>query len=159
MTKVLAHGAQEPLGRSPLNLHQDAPPMPTSQDMHKIVALRPMIQANLFLLLDALTHVNLLATRRVFLGKRRYDATFKWAREPYVEDEYKSNGDLGIAGLVRGVIKALEAQGRGFAHGHEKVHSEPSTKAIDLIVLFDGVTEHANIKERLERWMVRHRHA
>ena len=46
MTKVLAQGAQEPLGRSSLNLHQDAPPMPTSQDMHTIVVLRPMIQAN-----------------------------------------------------------------------------------------------------------------
>ena len=88
--------------------------------MRKIVALRPMIQANLFLLLDALAHAHLLATRRIFLGKQRYDANFKWAREPYCEDDYKSNGDLGIAGLVRGVIKAFEAQGRGFAHGHEK---------------------------------------
>ena len=159
MTKVLAQGAQEPLGRCSLNLHQDAPAMPTSQELHKIVALRPMIQANLFLLLDALTHVNLLATRRVFLGKQRYDVIFKWDREPYVEDDYKSNGDLGIAGLVRGVIKALEAQGRGFAHGHEEVHSDPCTKAIDLIMLFCGVTEHANTEERLESWMRGHRHA
>ena len=91
--------------------------MPTSQDMHKIVALRPMIQADLFLLLDALTHVNLLATMRVYLGKQRYDANFKWDREPYVEDDYKSNGDLGIAALVRGVITALEAQGEDLRVG------------------------------------------
>ena len=36
------------------------------------------------------------------------------------------------------LIKALTAQGRGFAHGHEKQHSEPKTTAIDIIQLFLG---------------------
>ena len=46
--------------------------------------------------------------------------------------------DFGVAALVRALIKALEAQGRGFAHGHEKHHSEPKTKAIDIIQMFLG---------------------
>ena len=56
LTQVLAQGAFEPLGWRPLNLLQDAPPMPTSQEMHKIVATRPMVQAKWFLHLDAISH-------------------------------------------------------------------------------------------------------
>ena len=106
--------------------------MPTSQEMHRIVAAAPMIQANLFLLLDALTHNHLLGARRVFLGRQKYDTNYRWAGEPYIEDDFSSSGTLGLAGFVRALIKAREAQGRGFAHGHEKTHSEPITKASAL---------------------------
>ena len=106
--------------------------MPTSQDMHKMVAAHPMTQANLFLLLDALTHQHLLCVRNVFWGHRKYDPSSQWRQEPSTEDGFASTGDVGIAGLARDLVKALEAQGRGFAHGHEKIHSEPQTKAIDL---------------------------
>ena len=97
-----------------------------------MVAAHPMTQANLFLLLDALTHQHLLCVRNVFLGRQKYDPSSHWPREPPTEDDFASTGDFGIAGLARGLVKALEAQGRGFAHGHEKIHSEPQTKAIDL---------------------------
>lgn len=53
LTQVLAHGASEPLDWRPLNISQDSPPMATSQTMHKIVSTRPMVQAKLFLHLDA----------------------------------------------------------------------------------------------------------
>ena len=95
-----------------------------------------------------------------------------------MEDDFASSGDLGIAALVRALIKALEAQGRGFAHGHEKLHSEPRTKAIDIIQLFlgcrsIGATEHErepgsedHIREvgsaeqhSLASWMSAHREA
>ena len=132
LTKVLAQGAHEPLGDRPLNLFQDAPPMPTSQEMHRIVAAAPMVQANLFLLLDTLVHNHLLGARRVFLGKKKYDSNYRWEHEPYVEDDFSSSGTVGLAGCVRALIKALEAQGRGFAHGHEKAHSEPITKVMGL---------------------------
>ena len=69
LTQVLAQGAFEPLGMRPLNILQDAPPMPTSQEMHKIVETTPMVQAKLFLHLDAITHQNLLCVRRAFLGR------------------------------------------------------------------------------------------
>ena len=167
LTQVLAQGAFEPLGRRPLNILQDSPPMPTSQEMHKIVATRPMVQANLFLLLDAITHQNLLCARRVFLGRRKYDPCFRWAREPPTEDDFTSSGDFGVSAFLRSLIKALEAQGRGFAHGHENHHSEPRTKAIDLVMLFlgrshgmTGATEPCDDREReLLDWMARHRDA
>ena len=70
-----------------------------------------------------------------------------------------------MAGLVRALIKALEAQGRGFAHGHEKTHSEPRTKAIDLVLLIlgkgdAGALEHGVQQEQaLSAWMHKHREA
>ena len=78
LTQVLAHGAFEPLRRRPLNLLQDSPTMPTLQEMHKTVAARPMVQANLFLFLDGITHQNLVCMRRVFLGKRKHDPCSTW---------------------------------------------------------------------------------
>ena len=96
LTQVIAQGAFEPLGRRPLNILQDSPPMPTSQEMHKIVATRPMVQANLFLFLDAISHQNLVCARTVFLGKRKYDPCYRWVNEPPSEDDFTSNGDLGI---------------------------------------------------------------
>ena len=86
-----------------------------------------------------------------------------------------------MAALIRSLIKALEAQGRGFAHGHEKHHSEPKDKAIDIIQLFlgcrrTGAAEHGQdsseadhghgsgaaehvAKEKLTAWMNAHRKA
>jgi hypothetical protein len=169
LTQVLAQGAFEPLGWRPLNMLQDSPPMPTSQEMHKIVATRPMVQAKLFMHLDALTHQHLLCVRRTFLGRQKYDPCSKWIDEPAVEDDFASNGDFGLAAFLRAIIKALEAQGRGFAHGHEKLHGEPRTKAIDIIQLFlgchgTGAPEHRpaakHIAEKtLTAWMDAHRKA
>ena len=139
--------------------------MPTSQEMHKIVATRPMVQANLFLLLDAISHQNLVCARRVFLGRQKYDPCYRWVNEPLVEDDFTSTGDLGISAFYRALIKVLEAQGRGFAHGHEKHHSEPRTKAIALITLFlgddnqaSGAAEHGVDRDsKLQTWMATHR--
>ena len=69
----------------------------------------------------------------LFLGKLKYDPHYKWAREPAVEDDFALSGNLAITALVRALIKALEAQGRGFAHGYEKLHNEPRIKAIGII--------------------------
>ena len=82
-----------------------------------------------------------------------------------MEDDFASSGDFGLAALVRSLIKALEAQGRGFAHGHEKTHSEPITKAMDLLLLFlgkadAGASEHGvQQEEALSAWMAEHRAA
>ena len=80
--------------------------MPTSQEMHKMVAAHPMTQANLFLLLDALAHQHLVCVRNMFLGKQKYDPTSNWRQEPPMEDDFASTGDFGISGLARGLVKA-----------------------------------------------------
>ena len=81
------------------------------------------------------------------MGKRKYDPCYKWDGDPEVEDDFASSGDLGMSGLLRALIKALEVQWRGFAHWHEKHHSEPMVKAIDLVQLFLG--DGSSIKSQL----------
>ena len=82
-----------------------------------------------------------------------------------MEDDFASSGDFGLAALVRSLATALEAQGRGFAHGHEKTHSEPTTSAIGLLsLLLDktgaGAPEHGvQQEEALSAWMAEHRKA
>ena len=101
LTQVLAQGAFEPLGKRPMNILQDSPVLQsTLEDMHKIVASRPMVQCKLFLLLDALTHQHLICTRNVFLGRRKYDPAC-WQGEPVVEDDFASSGDFGIGARAR----------------------------------------------------------
>ena len=39
------------------------------------------------------------------------------------EDDFASNGLCGLAGFTTAFLKCLEAQARGFAHGHGKIHS------------------------------------
>ena len=106
------------------------------------------------------------------LDHRKYDPSYQWRQEPSTEDGFASTGDVGIAGLARGLVKALEAQGRGFAHGHEKIHSEPQTKAIDFwhLILHRcsgpdsvrrstiGASEHSVLAGTvLDQWMRQHR--
>ena len=97
----------------------------------------------------------------------------KWCDEPAVEDDFASSGDFGVAALLRALIKALGAQSRGFAHGHEKQHSEPRTDAIETIQLLlgcrrAGAAEHGQdssgaaedvAEEKLTAWMDAHRKA
>ena len=39
------------------------------------------------------------------------------------EDDFASSGLRGLADFVIAIFKCLEAQARGYAHGHGKVHS------------------------------------
>ena len=41
------------------------------------------------------------------------------------EDDYASSGLRGLADFVKALLKCIEAQARGFAHGHGKIHSVP----------------------------------
>ena len=52
-------GAGEPLGKREVNLLDNEPQMPTLQAMHRALAKHPMLQVELFLLLDELVHTHL----------------------------------------------------------------------------------------------------
>ena len=82
--------------------------------------------------LDELVHKHLHCTD-AFLGDRSYKTTLG---EPAREDDYATHCQIGIAQLVRAGLKPLEAQGRGFAHGHGKYISVPRTRAARLSSLF-----------------------
>ena len=132
ITATLMNGPGEPLGKREVNLLDNVPNMPTLQAMHRALAKHPMLQVELFLLLDELVHSE-LCCMNVFIGKRRYGEDLL---EPSREDDFATTGQVGIAQLPRSALKPLEAQGRGFTHGHEKIISVPRTRAARLKHLF-----------------------
>ena len=91
-----------------------------------------------------------------FIGLRRYGIQKK---QPTREDDFASNIQIGIAQFPRSALKPLEAQGRGFTHGHGKYISVPRTRAARLKLLFTkaAATEHGD--NELNRWCQQTREA
>jgi hypothetical protein len=114
-----------------LKLQTSAPPvigfvqnivMPTLQQMHKKTASSPRSTAKLFLLMEELSYRHLYRVDRAFLGNFSIkSATGYFDRE----DDFASNGLRGLADFATALFKCIEAQARGFAHGHGKVHGIP----------------------------------
>lgn len=52
------------------------------------------------------------------------------------EDDIASSGEPGLANFATSMIEPLEAQGRGFAHGHKKVTGLPSVSVRKLKEMF-----------------------
>ena len=63
------------------------------------------------------------------------------------EDDLCSNGFCGLAAFAAAVLKVIEAQQRGFAHGHGKVHSVPDGSKELHDSLDSVVREIAKLKE------------
>jgi hypothetical protein len=64
-----------------------------------------------------------------------------------LEDDYASVGEPGLANFMTYMIEPLEAQGRGFTHGHKKVTGVPNSRAATLKTLF------ANSDDALKAFM------
>ena len=113
--------------------------MPTLRDMHRIVAAHPTIQARLFLLLEGVLMTELLCIHGAFIGTWALNA-MNDAGLPRVqsyEDDYASNGEPGLANFATSVLDPLEAQGRGFSHGHKKTMGVPRTAEAKLRQMFE----------------------
>ena len=152
ITATLMNGAGEPLGRREVNLLDNVPHMPTLQAMHRALAKHPMLQVELFLLLDELVHTE-LCCMHAFIGKKAY------GQQPHREDEFATTGQIGIAQFPRSALKPLEAQGRGFTHGHEKIISVPRTRAARLKHLFKKALAAEHGEDELSRWCEQARQA
>ena len=63
---------------------------------------------------------------------------------------------IGIAHFPRAAMKLLEAQGRGFTHGHEKIISVPRNRAARMKQLFTqaGATEHGDDELSMMKYYV-----
>ena len=155
ITVVLMNGAGEPLGKREVNLLDNEPCMPTLQEMHRALAKHPMLQVELFLLLDDLVHTE-LCCMEAFIGERRYGDQ---AKQPVREDDFATSGQIGIAQFPRSGLKPLEGQGRGFTHGHEKIISVPRTRAARLKQLFTDATATEHGEDELSRWCEQARQA
>ena len=96
--------------------------MPTLQQMHRKIAASPRSTAKLFLLLEELSYRHLYRVDRAHLGNFHIPFPYGFLNR---EDDLVSNDLRGLADFVAAVFKCLEAQARGFAHGHGKVHIIP----------------------------------
>ena len=119
-------GASQADGLRPQREHQSIwgyladsePPMPSLRDMHEIVARDPRAQAKFFLLMSELHYRFIIGIDRLHIGR----ATL--ARPPRrVHDEVAASLQPCVAPGTLDVQAPLEAQGRGFTHGHGKGHS------------------------------------
>ena len=130
ITATLMNGAGAPLGQRNINLLADCPRMPCLREIHRVLAKRPGLQGRL--------------CTTAFIGSSRL-----WhdeARFGDREDDYATTCQIGLAQLVRSALKPLEAQGRGFEHGHEKLMCVPRARAARLKELFTrsaAAAEHA----------------
>ena len=106
----------------PVTAYVENKVMPTLQQMHRDTAASPRSTAELFLLMEELSYRHLYRVDRAWLGNFKLASpTGATARE----DDVASHGLRGLADFIIALFKCIEAQARGFAHGHGKVHSIP----------------------------------
>ena len=100
---------------------KEAPDMPTLQQMHKELAASPRISATEYLLKEELSQRHLYGAMAVHIGSRIITTVGRYL----VEDGLASSGRLGVSQFLTALFKAIEAQGRGFAHAHGKHNGIP----------------------------------
>ena len=94
---ILMNGAGEPLGKREVNLLDNEPHMPTLQAMHRALAKHPVLQVELFLLLDDPVHTELCCMEAI-MGTKRYGIRDK---QPVRKDDFASSIQIGIAQFPR----------------------------------------------------------
>jgi len=102
----------------------EAPTMPTLQRMHELCAAHPVLTAEFFLLQEELSYRHLYCVVCAMIGRINMPSIGRFESE----DGWVSNGRRGLANYLRMFLKAIEAQGRGFTHGHAKYAGCPNGK-------------------------------
>ena len=92
--------------------------MPPLRRMHEIVAADPRAQAKFFLLMSELHYRYIIGIERIHIGR----ITLAKPR-CLVQDECATSLQPCVAPGTIDLQAPLEAQGRGFTHGHGKGHS------------------------------------
>ena len=98
----------------------EKPKMPTLQAMHQILATSPRTGMKLFVLKEELTYRFLLAIDLLRSG--RWSMNSGEGLESMREDVWAASCRPGLVGCLVAAMQADEAQGRGFNHGHKKLH-------------------------------------
>ena len=118
--------------------------MPTLQQMHKNTTASPRSTARLFLLMEELSYRHLYRVDRAYIGNFYLSSASGYLDR---EDDLCSNGFCGLAGFAATLLIVIEAQQRGFAHGHGKIHSVPDASKGLHDSLASVVREIAKLKE------------
>jgi len=112
----VAAGASQPRGSDFIAAVE--PKMPTLRQMHEIVAADPRAQAKFFLLMSELHYRFIIGIERLHIGRLTLARPH---RPPH--DLVASSLQPSVCPGTTDVQAPLEAQGRGFTHGHGKGHS------------------------------------
>ena len=129
---------------------REAPMMPTLQRMHEIGAQCPVVTAQFFLLQEELAYRHLYAAGWVAIGKKRFSSLGRCEQE----DGWASDGKRGLANWLVTLLKALEAQGRGFTHGHGKYIGHPNGREElqQLLAELDADASQTELEESVEQF-------
>ena len=117
----------------PAGLAKQCPEMCTLQEMHRLVAQSTRMQAKFWLLMDDLVDRYLLSIGFSYVGSHRSECLLNYK---FIEDDFCSSGELGLAGFALDEQEPLEAQARGFTHGHRKVYGVPEAMGPEILRQF-----------------------
>ena len=114
-------------------LTDDAPNMPSLQQMHQLVAQSPRAQAKFFLLMDDIVDIYFMGMDDSFIGRHQVAASF---HHKHREDQLASTGMPSLGGYGVAELEPFESQERGFQHGHRKKYAIPKNNERAIIEKF-----------------------
>ena len=114
-------------------LTDDAPNMPSLQQMHQMIAQSPRAQAKFFLLMDDIVDIYFMGMDDSFIGRHHVQQSF---HHKLREDDLASTAIPSLGGYGVAELEPFESQARGFEHGHRKKYAIPKTRERDVIALF-----------------------
>ena len=127
-------GSVEHIGEDIVShLTDDAPNMPTLQQMHQLIAQSPRAQAKFFLLMDDIADIYFMGMDRSFIGRHQVQESF---HHRHREDQLASTGIPSLGGYGIAELEPFESQARGFAHGHRKKYAIPKNMEREIIEKF-----------------------
>ncbi len=124
----LGSGSAEQFGQDIVcSLTDDAPNMPSLQEMHQLIAQSPRAQAKFFLLMDDIVDVYFMGMDYSFIGRHHVQQSF---HHKYREDQLASTAIPSLGGYGVAELEPFESQARGFEHGHRKKYAIPKTPSV-----------------------------
>ena len=114
-------------------LTDDAPNMPSLQQMHQLIAQSPRAQAKFFLLMDDIADIYFMGMDQSFIGRHHVQQSF---HHRYREDQLASTAIPSLGGYGVAELEPFESQERGFKHGHRKKYAIPKSNEREIIEKF-----------------------
>jgi hypothetical protein len=111
-------------------LTDDAPDLPSLQQMHQLIAESPRAQAKFFLLMDDIADVYFMGMDYSFVGRHHVQQSF---HHKFREDTLASTAIPSLGGYGVAELEPFESQQRGFEHGHRKKYSIPKVSEREVI--------------------------
>ena len=140
-------GSAEHIGEDIVcSLTDDAPNMPSLQQMHQLIAQSPRAQAKFFLLMDDIADIYFMGMDSSFIGRHHVQKTF---HHRHIEDQLASTAIPSLGGYGVAELEPFESQERGFQHGHRKKYAIPKSQEAEIIEQFKK-PDQSGLYKRLE---------